>query len=232
VDILKTIHSRPIEREYEAWIVAGIERYCRRIHADARIWAVSPQFERHWPADEKLHIDGKLVGLQFKRADLAAGDPDLSRVNWSLAKPTRQYAAVLAAPEVFYCLPTFINRNYRREALHHCLFWRPGKPDRIHHAWYANPHALTGHRDLGASPDAVRWGRFVEGLQACVYGTPVRGAEGVSECLTRITSVFQEHELVRRKKVRRPREKPRGDTYDFEIEFVVPLYVVYVPLGG
>ena len=37
--------------------------------------------------------------------------------------------------EIFYCLPTFLNRDYRHQALHHCLFWRPEKGVMNRTAW-------------------------------------------------------------------------------------------------
>ena len=74
---LETTISKPQEREYEAWIVQGIEEYFERLGAAAyAIWAVSPHDEAHWPADEALAMGCKLVGLQFKQAKLADDKPD------------------------------------------------------------------------------------------------------------------------------------------------------------
>ena len=59
-------HPLPIEREFEAWIVRGIEDYFRSLWKRVFIAAVSPQIEVNWPADEAMWINRKLIGLQFK----------------------------------------------------------------------------------------------------------------------------------------------------------------------
>lgn len=133
------------------------------------IWAVSPNIEAVWPADEQLNVARKVVGLQFKQAKMAPGAIGPSRLKWSLHQPPGQFALVQGAPEVFYCLPTFINRDARSEALHHCLFWRLGE-DVNHNAWYDNPAARTPYRRLR---DSMRWGHFLESLLDCSVGVRV-----------------------------------------------------------
>lgn len=166
INLLHRKYSHPLEREYEAWIVAGIERYFMTLGVKFAIWAVSPNIEAVWPADEQLNVARKVVGLQFKQAKMAPGAIGPNRLKWSLNQPPGQFALVQGAPEVFYCLPTFINREARSEALHHCLFWRPGR-DANHNAWYDNPAAHTPYRRIR---DSMRWGHFLESLIDCSIG--------------------------------------------------------------
>src|SRR5687768_1404406 len=109
--ILGTRHTRPLEREYEAWAVQGIEEYFRDLGLWAAVWAVSPRVEVTWPADEVLATGGKVVGLQFKQAKLAKKGIDFDSLNWTLAQPPAQFGRIQSRPEIYYCLPTFINRD-------------------------------------------------------------------------------------------------------------------------
>ncbi len=173
--LLETL-SVPLEREHEAWIVRQIEDYFSDSGRRVKIWAVSPSDEKTWPADEHLAAEGKLVGLQFKRAHVATGSNpiDLSRLKWSFASPPGQFELIQRRPEIFYCLPTFINRQWQRAALQHCLFWRPEPTDPTDlNAWYENPGALTPYNALGAAPLAYRWGRFYELLSGCRIGKKI-----------------------------------------------------------
>jgi len=111
-------YSNPLEREHEAWIVAGIERYLKDIGLPYAIWAISPDQEKKWPSDEKLKIASKVVGLQFKQAKLAKGAIAPDRLNWSLHQPHAQFSLVKAHEEIFYCLPTFVNRDPGSSSLH------------------------------------------------------------------------------------------------------------------
>lgn len=169
LDPLAIRHTSPLEREYEAWIVAGIEDYFKNLGMKFAIWAVSPSVEAKWPADEKLTFGAKVVGLQFKQAKLASKTPAFNPLKWALHQPAGQFALVQKRDEIFYCLPTFINRDYRTEALHHCLFWRPSeKID--YNAWYDNPAARTPYNKLRSE---MRWGHFVELLFKCPIGKKV-----------------------------------------------------------
>ena len=188
--ILKTRYANPLEREYEGWIVAGIESYLSRIGIPFAIWAVSPDQEKHWPADESLFLEAKVIGLQFKQAKIATGPLHSDRLHWTFHKPPAQFGLVKANPEVFYCLPTFINRDFRSEALHHCLFWRPddGAPDNKN-AWYDNDEAATPYKNLECSR---RWGLFVEGILRCNLGKRVISAGEAADVQGRILSHISE----------------------------------------
>ena len=162
-------HAHPLEREYEAWIVHGIERYFADLGLEFAIWAVSPDIEATWPADEKLLFGSKIVGLQFKQAKiakLASGAVDFTRLKWMLHSPPGQFELVKKTPEIFYCLPTFIDRTVRSNALAHCLFWRPGTSD-DKSVWYDNSAAHTEHKQVRG---AMRWGHFIEALLSCEIG--------------------------------------------------------------
>lgn len=165
-NLLKARHAHPLEREYEAWIIHGIERYLSDLGMEFAIWAVSPDIEATWPADEKLLVGCKIVGLQFKQAKLAAGTLGFNRLKWTLHNPTGQFSLVRDTPEIFYCLPTFVNRAVRSHALDHCLFWRPGDAT-DYNVWYDNPSAHTPYKKVR---DAMRWGHFMEALLSCTVG--------------------------------------------------------------
>ncbi len=61
--------SIPLEREYEAWIIRGIEEYFLSLGQRVSIWAVSPLDEVNWPADESMIVGKKLIGLQLKKVN-------------------------------------------------------------------------------------------------------------------------------------------------------------------
>ena len=180
---LQTTYSIPLEREFEGWIVAGMERYLKRLGLDYAIWAVGPAKEVAWPADEYLLTNSKMVGLQFKQAKLAKGPVTASRLKWTLHQPPRQFELVQRFPEIFYCLPTFINRELREEALQHCIFWRPSeKVDK--NVWYNNPKGGTPYK---CEKHSMRWGLFVEGLLDCSLGKPIQDQETGLEFVKEIT---------------------------------------------
>ena len=167
---LDTYLSKPIEREYEAWVVQSIHDYFQQIGIKADIWSVSPSEEVHWPADERLFVKGKIVGLQFKQAkiDLHKGSnqPDYSRLKWTFHNPPGQFQLIQAHPEIYYCLPTFIDRRLFRFALQHCLFWRPDATQ-DYNAWYNNDLAHTPYKSIHSSS---RWGHFIEQILSCKIG--------------------------------------------------------------
>jgi len=172
-DLLKARHAHPLEREYEAWIVQGIERYFADLGMEFAIWAVSPDIEATWPADEKLLFGCKIVGLQFKQTKLAAGALGFSRLKWTLHSPAGQFSLVKSTPEIYYCLPTFVNRAARSHALDHCLFWRPDDANDCN-VWYDNPGADTPYKKV---LDAMRWGRFMEALLSCTVGVSAKNPD-------------------------------------------------------
>jgi hypothetical protein len=219
--LLKVRYAHPLEREFEAWIVEGIEHYGERVGLPLQVWAISPAVEVSWPADEKVVIDGKVIGLQFKQARLGAGAVDFSRLKWSLSTPAGQYASVQNSPEVYYCLPTFVNRDFRREALQHCLFWRPPQHVTDTQAWYDNPVAATAHRSLALDPTAMRWGRLMEQVQACTVGRRVSSRLEVDAYLAD----------VRRTMGHVSHLEETGDTHEEPVAPMYLLYILYIPLN-
>jgi hypothetical protein len=185
IELLRKTHAHPLEREYEAWIVAEIERYFEALKVDFAIWAVSPDEEATWPADEKLLTATKIVGLQFKQAKLGAGAVGVDRLKWTLHQPPGQFHLVQGTPEIFYVLPTFVNRSARHRALDHCLFWRPDAAVNLN-AWYDNPAAKTPYKKLRGS---MRWGHFVESLFECSIGVrasdPAEGRAAIARIYSR-----------------------------------------------
>ena len=167
--------STPLEREYEAWIIQGIEDYFMSLGVKVAIWAVSPDEEVSWPADEKLVVGKKLVGLQLKKVeykDNGKRPKDFGRLNWKFHNPPGQFDLVVKFPEIFYCLPTFVNRELKRQAIHHCLFWRPNQDEkRDLNAWYDNGHARTPYKSIAKSP---RWGLFIEQVIGCSVGKKIK----------------------------------------------------------
>lgn len=168
MDYLARRISYPLEREYEAWIIHQIEHYFRGLGVPVSIFAVSPTDEKTWPADEVVDVNGKIVGLQFKKPQLTipCAPNDFTRLHWDFSP--QQLQRVVVHAEIFFCLPTFMNRDVRDEALRQCLFWRP--PDATdHRAWYenTNPQVKTQHVRIC---DAPRWGLFVEQFIRCQIG--------------------------------------------------------------
>ncbi len=193
--ILGVKYASPLEREYEAWIVAGIEAYLARIGLRYAIWAVGSLQEKAWPADESLMVGSKVVGLQFKRAKLAtSGVVGKDRLKWTFDQPAGQLALVSSTPEIFYCLPTFINRDMRSEALHHCLFWRPDAGKLNSNAWYDNRAAKTPYVTLDES---MRWGLFFERLMYCDVGKKASGSGDVDGLTARLSAFYQREEFFR-----------------------------------
>jgi hypothetical protein len=193
--ILGVKYASPLEREYEAWIVAGIETYLKNVGLRYAIWAIGSSQEKVWPADEKLSVGSKIVGLQFKRAKLAtSGAVGKDRLKWTFDQPAGQLALVSSTPEIFYCLPTFINRDLRSEALHHCLFWRPDPSDLNANAWYDNSAARTPYKKLD---DSMRWGLFFERLMYCDVGKKLCGGGDVDDLTAKITAFYQRDTLLR-----------------------------------
>jgi hypothetical protein len=182
-------HTNPLEREFESWIVSGIEDYFESLGIAYSVFAVSPGVEKIWPADERLLVNSKVFGLQFKQAKLSgSGLPASAQLQWSFHQPPGQFSQVVASPEIFYCLPTFINRDYRKQALDHCLFWRPDPAKVDMNAWYNNPGARTPYAELET---ARRWGLFVEQLFNCTIGRRIKSSK-------ELTNYIQELEKFRR----------------------------------
>lgn len=171
--ILTRKYANPLEREYESWIVHQIENYFKTINRQVNIWAVSPKYESIWPADEVLITGGKLIGLQFKQAKLSSAS-NLNNIKWTLGNPKGQFELVQKTKEIYYVLPTFINRDWREASLHHCFFWRPKKTVN-YNIWYNNidPRTTTPYNQLSLDPTAYRWGEFTELLLNCDFGIKI-----------------------------------------------------------
>lgn len=192
-DFLDRTYSFPLEREFESWIVWGIEDYFRRIGLRYAIIAVGPDTESTWPADEALTAHAKLFGLQFKQAKLAKPKtPDPDRLHWTLHSPIGQLALVKAHSEIYYCLPTFMNRNYRFSALHHCIFWRPDDTSHEKNVWYANSAAASIY---SFAKTAMRWGLFIESLLSCDIGLRVRSRDEGTLALQRLRASLRYSQL-------------------------------------
>ncbi len=177
---------------------SGIERYFTDLGIHFAIWAVSPGIEAKWPADEKSLVSCKIVGLQFKQAKLATGPLGFDRLKWTLHEPAGQFALVTSTPEIFYCLPTFVDRAVRSHALDHCLFWRPDNAT-DYNVWYDNPAAHTPHNKVR---DAMRWGHFMEALLSCIVGvkanTPIEAQHHIESMYGRV------REFIRRPQIGAP----------------------------
>jgi hypothetical protein len=186
---LSTWIKHPLEREYEAWTIRGIEDYFSKLGRRIDVFALGPREERTWPADQCFKYNGKIIGLQFKRARLAPGPLDYSRLYWSFSNPPYQLGLVSNFDEIYYCLPTFINRLWRRDALDHCLFWRPGSKSNPSTCWYDNPNASSNRerKHLNRDPAAFRWGALIERIEACIVGKPVSSSQSIE----RYFSAFQ-----------------------------------------
>lgn len=173
IDVLLPVFSKPIEREYEGWLVRGIEKYFQELGIFAVVWAVSPIIESTWPADEHFLTSGKIIGLQMKKASLCIRqnrNPDFSDLHWNLYDPKGQFELIQKKNEIYYCLPTFINRKWRDKALEHCIFWRPTTAIN-YNTWYDNPRAKDNpYSKISVHPNALRWGYFYEKVMACDIG--------------------------------------------------------------
>jgi len=228
--ILRPHFGIPLEREYEGWIVHRIEKYFHHIGRKALVWAVSPTDEATWPADEALIVGGKLFGLQFKQPKLGpyppGASPDYSRLKWLLNSPPGQAALVQANPEIFYCLPTFTNRQFRREALHHSLFWRPAAGGFANpvdlNVWYENMgnNIQTQNNNIVRDPTCFRWGEFIERILDCKLPDGFDRNAPANIVLQRIRQSYAEFMNLR------PRE-PDRQADEGGTESV--LYLFYVP---
>lgn len=187
--------SNPLEREYEAWIIQGIEDYFSSIGEKVAIWSVSPKEEVNWPADEHMVVGKKLIGLQFKRVTPDKNSPkDFKRLKWTFHNPPGQFDLVSRFPEIYYCLPTFISRDYRRQAIHHCLFWRPDPNEpRDRNAWYDNENASTPYKSIFNAP---RWGLFLEEIIGCKIGKKVTSITDAKNYINSVKKFMQTPELI------------------------------------
>lgn len=181
-------HSPPMEREYEGWIVAEIESYFENLGISCSIWAVGVQSEKYWPADEHLLANGAFIGLQMKKAMLAGKK---NKLKWVFNKPSQQLADILKFDDIYYCLPTFINRDVKKVCLHHCIFWRPTTAQRKT-GWYYNLNAKvkSSYRRMFIK---MRWGLFsellIEGRVGKRFSSSKEANKYLSEVVARAKSV-------------------------------------------
>ncbi|MBG0761949.1 hypothetical protein BOO22_21390 [Vibrio cidicii] len=182
-------HSVPMEREYEGWIVAEIESYFEALGIKCSIWAVGVQAEKYWPADEQLLANGAFIGLQMKKAELSSGK--VKKLKWSFSQPSQQLADILKFDDIYYCLPTFINRDVKKVCLHHCIFWRPKTAQRKT-GWYYNLSArvASSYRRMFTK---MRWGLFsellIEGHIGKKFSSSKQANEYLSEVVARAKNV-------------------------------------------
>jgi hypothetical protein len=172
--MLNTTITNPLEREYEGWIARGIEDHFATLGTGVHVVVISPRDESNWPADLAFDFaTGKVLGLQLKRPYVHGGVKSFDRLFWGFDDPRDQMQNVKDHPEIFYCLPTFIDREYRRVALHHCVFWRPREDQAPAKGWYGSPPARRARR--GAASEIThlskkdRWGLFFERVSSCRY---------------------------------------------------------------
>lgn len=173
--LLDTQITLPLEREFEGWIMWQLQDYLQLAGIRSSVWAISPRVESTWPADEAVVLSGKIIGLQFKRPELAnplqgVQVPHFNRLHWNVGADRAQFALVKKSDEIFYCLPTFTNRDRRHESLHHCLFWRPTNKMGPVPIWYANPQVPGWSGSIEKHYSSLRWGAFFERLQQCEIG--------------------------------------------------------------
>jgi len=179
-DLLTIKHGIPFEREYEAWIVDGIERYFENLGKSVDVWAVSPKEEKKWPADEALSINRKIIGLQMKRTHcrtLKASTRSMDDLHWKFNNPPAQQTLLQRRDEIYYCLPTFLNRDYKLHSLSHCLFWRPHQNTNFNQGWYGRTNQSNTHSGLG---NEMRWGKFIEEILECNIGKRIPSGQSTS----------------------------------------------------
>lgn len=198
LDFLTPHLALPYEREHEGWICERIVEYFESISVTAKIWAVGQHAERHWPADERTITDGKLFGLQFKRPYPTNRQKPTSfdQLHWEIDAQSRQYNDVKQNTEIFYLLPTMLNRNYRRVSLHHCMIWRPtpwhtGSTLSYQKARWPCWHVKADDGTVSAFVN-VRWGEFVEQLQECPLGYRIENEAKGSARLNSIIRMWQQ----------------------------------------
>jgi hypothetical protein len=194
--MLSTKVTHPLEREYEGWLAREIEDHFAVLGHAIHVIVVSPRVEKKWPADLRFDFDGKLVGLQLKRPYLFnKHNKSFSQLYWKFDNPINQLEKVQNNSEIYYCLPTFINREYRRVSLHHCLFWRPQKSMKPKRGWYRNIPAKVKNKhpadniiNLHKRP---RWGLFFERIHSCSLGKVLK-KEKLGERMRELVRLHQE----------------------------------------
>ena len=194
LNLLQIKHNSPIEREFESWIIHDIENYFARINKRVAIFAVSPRDEKKFPAYEAIVYDSKVIGLQIKKADLSAPratqtSPDFTNLKWEL-RDSGQFSNIKRNDLIYFCLPTFINREYKSVALDHCIFWRPTQTAQPTTYWYENKSVINGNGSVNT--EGMRWGTFIEKLLGCQIGR--RLAAGLFKREITLSSILEGYE--------------------------------------
>jgi hypothetical protein len=217
---IDTAFQLPLEREHEGWAIRGIDDYAEASGLNVQSYAVSPYDEIDWPADEALTFRSKFFGLQFKRPYLHGG-----LVRWEIKPASHQFQRICANPEIFYALPTFTNRALRRNALDHCLFWRPCPCCCDSTAVTSLNGTWQDRGDLAFYGCMVpmRWGDFVESLYRCELVVPNAPGARLSELATRLLAAFREQ-----KSDLGPKQRGAVTEHDGESE-VLQLIALEVP---
>jgi hypothetical protein len=189
--------GNPQEREFEGWITNAIDQYFLLTKRRAHLFALSQQWEKVWPTDTAMYVDGKVIGLQFKRPSVSGAAPwGPCDLHWKFSRPAGQLALLMKFPEIYYCLPTFRNRRYRHGAIQHCVFWRPDEGlNETKKAWYYHSDHCRDDERAGLA-DAMRWGRFIERIFICEIGVTKTASE-LEEFLEEIRSRYRD--LLRRR---------------------------------
>ena len=122
-------------------------------------------------------------------------------------------------------MPTFINRDFKRQALNHCLFWRPNPKDpRDLNAWYDNPNARTPHKSIGDSP---RWGFFIEKIIGCKIGKKIDSVDGAKRYVQSILNFWKDPNVVEPEdKIDRGRDDRRMKESEYHV------YLIALPYQG
>ncbi|MCM3172893.1 hypothetical protein [Paenibacillus sp. MER 99-2] len=229
--ILTPYLTHPLEREFEAWVVSNIQDYYKKINIDIQICAVSPFLENSWPADEVIYHEGKLIGLQFKQAHLTLTTSkviDYSRLNWDIRNPAGQYELIQKHPEIYYALPTFVNRKWKDDALHHCIFWRPDDVKK-YNAWYNNPSATDkkSYKNIRSHPNSFRWGEFVERISNCEIGK-IQDKISLNDYLINLKKRIKEQHKTDRKSNDISNKRPENEVNE-QMNHEV-LYLIHIPM--
>lgn len=188
---IRIFRSKPIEREYEGWLMCAIDAEMAKLGVRADTWAVHPHEESTYPADEKFLADGKLISFQVKRANCrcrgylpsrAHSSCKIGDLHWSLGSPAGQFAKVVARPEIYYVLPEFLNRSLRTAVLDHTWFWRPKHASTAGKIWASlGRNRKRSRRESGTS---FRWPALMRQFGTCEIGLQVQEGQSIRSALS------------------------------------------------
>lgn len=187
---MQIFRSKPIEREYEAWLLCAIDAFLSPLGIQYDLWALTPREEQVFPADEKFRFNGKLIAFQMKRTYCLCGGRGTGHprhctqddLYWELSSK-RQLSRIKSISYIYYVLPAFLNRRLRQSILHATCFttwfWRP-------HHWVTAGRLWNGlsrtrrTRLRTALGNSFTWNQLLASLCECNIGrlfraeTPVR----------------------------------------------------------